>query len=110
MNDTLGYFSREPVHRAYHQNDLTFSMLYAFHENFILPLSHDEVTHGKKALLSKMPGDVGQQFANLRSFLTYMWTHPGKKLLFMGSEIGQWQMRAGTPWTGPFWIFRPIKG
>jgi len=91
MNDTLSYFSKEPIHRSHHQNNLTFSMLYAFHENFILPLSHDEVTHGKRALLSKMPGDMWRMFANLRLFYAYMWAHPGKKLLFMGGEFGQWK-------------------
>jgi 1,4-alpha-glucan branching enzyme len=90
MHDTLLYFSKDPIHRKYHHNSLTFSLLYAFNENFELVLSHDEVVHGKKSLLSKMPGDTWQQFANLRSLYAYLYTHPGKKLLFMGGEFGQW--------------------
>ena len=90
MNDTLDYFHKEPVHRSHHQSDLTFSLIYAFTENFMLPLSHDEVVHGKGAMLSQMPGDLWQKFANLRLLYSYMWTHPGKKLLFMGGEFGQW--------------------
>lgn len=90
MHDTLEYFSKDPVHRKYNHNNLTFSLLYAFTENFVLILSHDEVVHGKKALLDKMPGDFWQRFANLRLLYGFMYCHPGKKLLFMGGEIGQW--------------------
>jgi 1,4-alpha-glucan branching enzyme len=90
MHDILLYFSKESIHRKYHHHNLTFSLLYAFSENFVLVLSHDEVVHGKRALLAKMPGDVWQQFANLRSLYAFQMTHPGKKMLFMGGEIGQW--------------------
>ena len=90
MHDTLEYFSLDPVHRKYHQNKVTFGLMYAFTENFVLVLSHDEVVHGKKALLDKMPGDHWQQFANLRALYGQMWGHPGKKMLFMGGEFGQW--------------------
>jgi 1,4-alpha-glucan branching enzyme len=91
MHDTLEYFSKEPIHRRYHHGDLTFGITYAWSENFILPLSHDEVVYGKKALLDKMPGDRWQKFANLRALLGYMWARPGKKILFMGGEFGQWR-------------------
>jgi 1,4-alpha-glucan branching enzyme len=90
MHDTLDYLAREPIHRRFHHNQLTFRMLYAFNENFVLPLSHDEVVHGKRSLLSKMPGDCWQKFANLRLLFGYMYMQPGKKLLFMGGEFGQW--------------------
>lgn len=90
MNDTLSYFGKDPLYRRYHHNALTFSLYYAFSENFTLPLSHDEVVHGKGSLLSRMPGDQWQQFANLRLLHSFLWTHPGKKLLFMGGEFGQW--------------------
>jgi 1,4-alpha-glucan branching enzyme len=90
MNDTVSYMRHEPIHRKYHHDELTFSLIYAFHENFVLPLSHDEVVHLKGAILDQMPGDLWQKFANLRLLYSYMWTHPGKKLLFMGSDFGQW--------------------
>src|SRR2546429_996616 len=101
MHDTLEYFQQNPVHLKYHHSRLTFSLWYAFTENFVLPLSHDEVVHGKGALLGKMPGDEWQQFASLRLLLGYMWTHPGKKLLFMGGEFGQrreWQHEESLEW------------
>jgi 1,4-alpha-glucan branching enzyme len=90
MHDTLQYFKRDPIYRKYHQNDITFSIIYAFTENFMLPLSHDEVVHGKGSLLGRMPGDDWQRFANLRTLYSYLFTHPGTKLLFMGGEFGQY--------------------
>jgi 1,4-alpha-glucan branching enzyme len=109
MHDTLGYFKREAVHRKYHQHELTFAMLYHHNENFVLPLSHDEVVHGKASLIGRMPGDEWQQFANLRALLGYQWMFPGKKLLFMGGEFGQrheWNENGQLDWgvlkIGPF--------
>jgi 1,4-alpha-glucan branching enzyme len=89
MNDSLKYMEKDPIYRQYHGNDMAFSIHYAWSEKYILPLSHDEVVHGKRSLIDKMPGDEWQQFANLRAYLGFMWAHPGKKLLFMGSEIAQ---------------------
>lgn len=91
MNDTLRYIRKEAIHRKYHHDELTFSLIYAFTENFALPFSHDEVVHGKGSMIDQMPGDLWQKFANLRMLYGYMWTHPGKKLLFMGGEFGQWK-------------------
>jgi len=101
MHDTLDYFSKDPVHRKYHQNEISFSIIYAFTENFMLPLSHDEVVHGKGSLIGRMPGDEWQKFANLRLMYGYMFTHPGTKLLFMGGEIGQtgeWKHDSSLDW------------
>ncbi|MGE8394749.1 1,4-alpha-glucan branching protein GlgB [Pseudomonas sp. BIGb0427] len=91
MHDTLHYIQNDPIHRTYHHNEMSFGLIYAYSEHFILPISHDEVVHGKHSLIDKMPGDRWQKFANLRAYLTFMWTHPGKKLLFMGCEFGQWR-------------------
>jgi 1,4-alpha-glucan branching enzyme len=101
MHDTLSYMVKDPVHRQFHHNLLTFGPIYVFSENFVSPLSHDEVVHGKRSLFDKMPGDDWQRFANLRLLLTYQWTYPGKKLLFMGGEFGQpreWSHNESLPW------------
>jgi 1,4-alpha-glucan branching enzyme len=94
MHDTLSYIAHQPIHRQYHHNELTFSMMYAYTENFVMPLSHDEVVHGKGSLLNKIPGDRWQQMATLRTLYAYMWAHPGKQLLFMGQEFAQ-----GAEWS-----------
>ncbi len=120
MHDTLAFFEHDPVHRRYHHNQLTFRMLYAFTENYVLPLSHDEVVHGKGSLLGKMPGDDWQKFANLRLLLAYMYSQPGKKLLFMGAEMGQWEEwhhDSSLPWhllqydrhRGLQWLLRDLN-
>ncbi|MEW6997351.1 1,4-alpha-glucan branching protein GlgB [Colwelliaceae bacterium BS250] len=101
MNDSLDYMKRDPIHRQHHHNELSFGLVYAFDENFVLPLSHDEVVHGKGSILTRMPGDEWQQFANLRAYYSFMWTHPGKKLMFMGCEFGQraeWNYEQGLDW------------
>jgi 1,4-alpha-glucan branching enzyme len=101
MHDTLQYMQRDPMYRSWHHNDMTFAMVYAYSENYILPLSHDEVVHGKRSLLGRMPGDRWQRFANLRAYFGFMWGHPGKKLLFMGGEFGQereWNHDASLDW------------
>jgi 1,4-alpha-glucan branching enzyme len=101
MNDTLRYMADDPVHRRHHHDRLTFALMYAFSENFILPVSHDEVVHGKGSILGKMPGDDWRKFANVRLYYAFMWAHPGKKLLFMGQEFAQrreWNADAGLEW------------
>jgi 1,4-alpha-glucan branching enzyme len=102
MHDTLDYLSRDPVYRSFHHNEMTFSMMYAYSEHFVLPMSHDEVVHGKGSLLGRMPGDDWRRYAGLRSLLAYMWAHPGKQLIFMGSEFGQpseWSEQYGLDWS-----------
>ncbi|MFF9093646.1 1,4-alpha-glucan branching enzyme [Streptomyces sp. NPDC014802] len=109
MHDSLQYMSHDPVHRKYHHHEMTFSMVYAYSENYVLPISHDEVVHGKKSLVSKMPGDWWQQRANLRAYLAFMWAHPGKQLLFMGQEFAQgseWSEARGPDW----WLLDPSYG
>ncbi|MFF4257460.1 1,4-alpha-glucan branching enzyme [Streptomyces sp. NPDC001663] len=109
MHDSLDYMSHEPVHRKYHHNEMTFSMVYAYSENYVLPISHDEVVHGKRSLVSKMPGDWWQQRANHRAYLGFMWSHPGKQLLFMGQEFAQgaeWSEAHGPDW----WLLDPAYG
>ncbi|MEV0126752.1 1,4-alpha-glucan branching enzyme [Streptomyces sp. NPDC050703] len=109
MHDSLGYMAKEPVHRKYHHNEMTFSMVYAYSENYVLPISHDEVVHGKRSLVSKMPGDWWQQRAGHRAYLGYMWAHPGKQLLFMGQEFAQgaeWSEGHGPDW----WLLDPAYG
>ncbi|MBU6245282.1 MAG: 1,4-alpha-glucan branching protein GlgB [Actinomycetales bacterium] len=101
MHDTLAYLGRDPIHRQYHHNEMSFAMMYAYSEHFVLPISHDEVVHGKGSLIGKMPGDRWQQLANLRAYLGFMWAHPGKKLLFMGSEFAQsaeWNSQSSLDW------------
>jgi 1,4-alpha-glucan branching enzyme len=101
MHDTLQYMVRDPIHRPYHHGELTFGLIYAFNENFVLPLSHDEVVHGKGSLLARMPGDRWQKFASLRAYYGFMWGHPGKKLLFMGGEFaqeGEWNHDRSLDW------------
>ncbi|MCF3122831.1 1,4-alpha-glucan branching enzyme [Streptomyces arenae] len=109
MHDSLGYMTKEPVHRKYHHDEMTFSMVYAYSENYVLPISHDEVVHGKRSLVSKMPGDWWQQRANHRAYLGFMWAHPGKQLLFMGQEFAQgaeWSEGHGPDW----WLLDPAYG
>ncbi|MFD5629855.1 1,4-alpha-glucan branching enzyme, partial [Streptomyces sp. NPDC127072] len=109
MHDSLEYVQHEPIHRKYHHNEMTFSMMYAYSENYVLPISHDEVVHGKRSLVSKMPGDWWQQRANLRAYLAFMWAHPGKQLLFMGQEFAQgdeWDEAHGPDW----WLLDPAYG
>ncbi|WP_328671487.1 1,4-alpha-glucan branching enzyme [Streptomyces sp. NBC_00328] len=109
MHDSLDYVSHDPVHRKYHHDEMTFSMVYAYSENYVLPISHDEVVHGKRSLVSKMPGDWWQQRANLRAYLAFMWAHPGKQLLFMGQEFAQgaeWSEAHGPDW----WLLDPAYG
>ncbi|MCZ4515353.1 1,4-alpha-glucan branching enzyme [Streptomyces sp. ActVer] len=109
MHDSLGYVAHEPVHRKYHHHEMTFSMVYAYSENYVLPISHDEVVHGKRSLVSKMPGDWWQQRATLRAYLGFMWAHPGKQLLFMGQEFAQgaeWSEAHGPDW----WLLDPSYG
>ena len=109
MHDSLQYMSKEPIHRQYHHHQMTFSLMYAFSENFVLPISHDEVVHGKGSLLRKMPGDRWQQLANVRAYLAFMWAHPGKQLMFMGNELGQeaeWAESRSLDW----WLRGDARG